>query len=175
MTPRPRSTPDDLVIQAAARVLTRRGTEHMRLADVAVESGLAPATLVQRFGSREGILDRVGRTFVAAIDDAFHPPAPHHLARMAMALANLDMVTHLRFFSARPFHAPAYSLELRKQIAFALNKAVEQGELPPCPVADLARDIQLAYYGLVTAAILEGTPFGAEDIEALMRASLADV
>lgn len=175
MTPRPRLTPDHLVIQAAAQVLARVGTENLRLTDVAAESGLAAATLVQRFGSRDGLLAAIGSSFVTTVTDIFRVTAPTQLDRLQKALCALDAATHMLFFCARPAQGPAYSLELRKQIAFALSASVERGELPPCGVADIARRVQLGFYGLVCAALLETVPVSEESIRALISQSLADV
>jgi AcrR family transcriptional regulator len=44
-------TPDADVLTAAFRVISRIGPARLTLADVAKEAGLAPATLLQRFGS----------------------------------------------------------------------------------------------------------------------------
>lgn len=175
MTPRTRVIPDSVVIQAATRVLKRTGIEQFRLADVAVESGLAAPTLVQRFGSREGLLEAIGRGFVADVTDVFRLEAPTHLARLAKAFASIDAHQHMLFLVARTAHGPAYSLALRKHIAFALGAAVEQGELPPCGVAELARHIQAAFYGLVYTSVLEKSPLTPDDIGALLAQALADV
>ncbi|MCA1563440.1 MAG: TetR/AcrR family transcriptional regulator, partial [Acidobacteria bacterium] len=41
---------------AAIQVMARLGPVRLTLADVAREIGLSPATLVQRFGSKRGLL-----------------------------------------------------------------------------------------------------------------------
>src|SRR5688572_25100359 len=74
MSPRPRTTPDADVLTAAERALARVGPARLTLADVAAEAGLAPATLLQRFGSKRGLLlalqsqrcERVALEFTAA-------------------------------------------------------------------------------------------------------------
>ena len=155
MSPRKRIIDDRTVLAAAARVVERHGAEHVRVADVAVESGLAPATLIQRFGTREALLDGIGATFVAAVGAAFRAPASP-LAKIAAAVADLPLRAHLRFFAVRPLYAQAYSIELRKQIGLCLAAAVEVGELAPCDVAGLARRIQIELYGRAAADMLEG-------------------
>lgn len=47
---------DEAILDAALRAIERVGPVRMTLADVASEAGLAPATLVQRFGSKAGML-----------------------------------------------------------------------------------------------------------------------
>lgn len=61
MSPRRKTASDDEILQAAARVLARLGPTHLRLADVAAEVGLAPATLIQRFETKRGLLLAVAR------------------------------------------------------------------------------------------------------------------
>ncbi len=55
MSPRPRATTDEHLLAAAHRVVSRLGP-NLTLADVATEAGVSPATLVQRFGSKRGLL-----------------------------------------------------------------------------------------------------------------------
>ena len=55
MSPRPRATSDRHLLTAAHRVVSRLGP-NLTLADVAKEAGVSPATLVQRFGSKRGLL-----------------------------------------------------------------------------------------------------------------------
>ncbi|MDQ3742446.1 MAG: TetR/AcrR family transcriptional regulator, partial [Actinomycetota bacterium] len=54
--PRPKTVEDDAVLDAALRVVDRAGPAGLTLAAVAEEVGLAPATLVQRFASKRGLL-----------------------------------------------------------------------------------------------------------------------
>lgn len=56
--PRHKTVSDRIVIDQALEVLAERGLEGFTFAAVAAEAGLAPATLVQRFGSKEGMLER---------------------------------------------------------------------------------------------------------------------
>ena len=52
---RPRATSDTDLLMATHRVVTRLGP-NLTLADVAKEAGVSAATLVQRFGSKRGLL-----------------------------------------------------------------------------------------------------------------------
>ena len=56
MCPRPRAASDADILDATARAMARLGPARLTLADVAREAGLSPATLVQRFGSKRGLL-----------------------------------------------------------------------------------------------------------------------
>ena len=73
---RHRTLPDEQVIAAAARVIGRLGPARLTLADVAREAGLAPATLLQRFGSKRGLLLEVARAGTAAEADCFTRSVP---------------------------------------------------------------------------------------------------
>jgi AcrR family transcriptional regulator len=53
MSPRPRTASDEEILAATHRVISSVGPR-FTLADVAREIGLAPATLIQRFGSKKG-------------------------------------------------------------------------------------------------------------------------
>lgn len=54
--PRPRTVDDEQILVAAAQVIGEVGPAHVTLASVGERIGLSPATLVQRFGSKRGLL-----------------------------------------------------------------------------------------------------------------------
>src|SRR5260370_26537524 len=62
MCPRPRASSDADLLLATARAVSRIGPARLTLADVAKEAGVAPATLMQRFGSKRGLLLALART-----------------------------------------------------------------------------------------------------------------
>ncbi len=53
---RPRGVDDAVILRATTQVMGQVGPADLTLAAVAREVGLAPATLVQRFGSKHGLL-----------------------------------------------------------------------------------------------------------------------
>ena len=53
---RPRTIPDEAVLDAALAVAGQRGPAGVTFASVSAASGLSPATLVQRFGTKEAML-----------------------------------------------------------------------------------------------------------------------
>jgi AcrR family transcriptional regulator len=59
--PRPRTVPDAEVLDGVERVLHDKGPHAFTLADVARETGLAPATLLQRFGTKRALLEAFAR------------------------------------------------------------------------------------------------------------------
>ncbi len=56
MSPRPRTVDDAEIGAAFARVIAKIGPAKLTLAAIAKEAGLAPATLIQRFGSKQKLL-----------------------------------------------------------------------------------------------------------------------
>nr|WTA23766.1 TetR/AcrR family transcriptional regulator [Streptomyces sp. NBC_00853] len=56
MAGRPRGVDDEVILRAAAEVMGRVGPSGLTLAAVAREVGLVPGTLVQRFGSKRGLI-----------------------------------------------------------------------------------------------------------------------
>src|SRR5580698_2148407 len=53
---RTKAISDEAVLAAAAAVMFAKGPSEFTLADVAKAAGIAPATLVQRFGDKHGLI-----------------------------------------------------------------------------------------------------------------------
>jgi AcrR family transcriptional regulator len=199
MSPRPRTASDQDILAATNRVIANVGPR-FTLADVAKEIGLAPATLLQRFGSKKGLILAVlssgggmsedplvtiranassplGAVFDYAECFAQMAPSPevlaNHLAFLQMDLTDPDM-HELAFAQAK---------EARSTLRKFLNDAVAAGELKPeTDTGRLATAIQSLTGGsLLSWAILrEGTAkrFVRRDLETLIepyrrRAALA--
>jgi len=62
---------DTTVLEAAYRVITRLGPRQFTLADIAREAGLASATLIQRFGSKRGLLLALAKVAAEGSTDCF--------------------------------------------------------------------------------------------------------
>lgn len=56
--PRPRRISDEAVLDGALKVMFRTGPAEFTLAAVAAEVGIAPSTLLQRFGDKRGLILR---------------------------------------------------------------------------------------------------------------------
>jgi AcrR family transcriptional regulator len=186
---RPRTTSDEAILGATARALGRLGPGRLTLNAVAAEAGLSPATLVQRFGSKRGLLlafaqraeHGARRPFERARRDHASPLEALHATMAALAsdvgtpeeLANnlgflqLDL-TDPEFRD----HARTYTRVMREEISALLADAVTAGELAAdTDPARLARSVQVAYNGtlIVWALDGEGTLPGA------LRAGLDDL
>jgi AcrR family transcriptional regulator len=189
MSPRPRTTSDEDILAATHRVISHVGPR-FTLADVAKEIGLAPATLIQRFGSKKGLILAVlssgggmtGDPFAAvrknadgpldavlACADCFAQMAPspevlaNHLAFLQMDLTDPEMHEL----------ALAQAKATRSMLRKLLDEAVEAGELKESTdTAKLATAIQSMQGGsLLSWAILrEGSArrFLRRDLETLI-------
>jgi AcrR family transcriptional regulator len=176
---RPRTVDDAVVLTAALDVIGRVGPARLTLAHVAGEVGLSPATLVQRFGSRRGLLLAVARTQADGIRAAFataRAGAQNPRAALADALVALSagvatpeaMANSLAFLQLDladdDFHAEAaagFGI-LREECAALVREA---GAADP----ERAAEIALTTYNgaLITWAVLrEGT------LEAWLRRQL---
>lgn len=54
--PRPKKIGDDMVLAAAGEIVARGGPEALTFASVGAAAGLSPASLVQRYGSRDALM-----------------------------------------------------------------------------------------------------------------------
>lgn len=176
MPGRPRTASDAAILAAAARALGHVGPLRLTLADVAAEVGLVPATLVQRFGSKRGLLlalmatgtDAVVATFSTARRATDSP-----LAALVAALIDLTrgietpeaLANHLAFRQGElgdaefRAHALAQSRALREEIRALLDEAVRAGELVRLQSARVARAVQATYHGSLATWVVarEGT------------------
>jgi AcrR family transcriptional regulator len=171
---RPRTTSDDAILAATARVLAKSGPGRLTLATVADEAGLSPATLLQRFGSKRGLLlalvsraeDGVRRPFEQARRHTASPTAALHAAladlsssvRTPEELAN--SLSFLQIDLTDPEfgrHAAAHARAMREEITAVLEEAVSAGELPQTiDVGRLAAAVQVTYNGTLIISALEG-------------------
>jgi AcrR family transcriptional regulator len=71
MSPRPRKVSDDEVFMAAQRAMSRLAPGELTLADIAGEAGVTAGALVQRFGSRRGLLLALAERFSGGTAEMF--------------------------------------------------------------------------------------------------------
>jgi AcrR family transcriptional regulator len=157
---RPRTISDDAIFAAAQRAMTRLGPVKLTLADVAKDAGISPSTLVQRFGSKRGLLLAVSTAAAAGGMDACFEmlrqttksPLEQLIAAamfMTQAVAAPDDVSnHLGFFLQVDLSDPDFyphTLEMSRQMdahyVRLAQEAVAAGELVPCDTTALARAI----------------------------------
>jgi AcrR family transcriptional regulator len=177
MSPRPRKASDADIMAAAHRVMSRLGPAQWTLADIAGEAGLTAGALVQRFGSKRGLLVALTGKVAESVPEMFallratqrsplavirayaecmaqmgdSPRAlAHHLAYLQLDLTDPDLHKHVRA------QASATRLALRG----LLEEAVLAGELAPdVDTAALARAVEVTLSGsLLTWAFYQDGP-----------------
>jgi AcrR family transcriptional regulator len=185
--PRPRTVDDEALLAAALDLIGRVGPARLTLARVAEEVGLAPATLLQRFGSKRGLMlaaarrgtDWAGRfaaarggaasrveALVAALVAATAAVRTPEAMANSIAFLQIDLADD-------EFHAEALAgaQAMRTEIAALLREAVDARELAGADPGGLADTVVTTYNGaLITWAIhRDGT------IEDWLRARLEAV
>jgi AcrR family transcriptional regulator len=176
VSPRPRATSDADLLAAAGRAVSRLGPVRLTLAEVAREAGVSPATLVQRFGSKRGLLLAFAGAGTSTLDDEFAriraaarsplaavygvadcmaamAPTPEVLSN-GLAFLQIDLVDP-EFHTLAHAHARATRAHLKK----LLDEAVQAGELTPGDTARLAQAVSSMMNGalLQWAIDREGT------------------
>ena len=155
---RPRTIADADILMALHAVVGRIGPARMTLADVASEVGLSAATLVQRFGSKRGLLLAFAKAGAETADDCFTGVRAQHASPLEALVAAATLMTKsmgspeelangLAFLqmdiSDREFRA--YALEsFEKTVAgyrALLDDAIEARELKPCDTLKLAHAV----------------------------------
>jgi AcrR family transcriptional regulator len=158
VSPRPRTVADAEIMAGAIRAISRLGPGRLTLADVAREVGLSAATLVQRFGSKRGLLLSLAEQSVGAVGQCFAAARAAHRSPLAALVAAATEMTrhaaspeetanHLAFLqldlSDPDFHAHALQSTRQVEAGYRslLEEAVEAGELSRCDTARLARAV----------------------------------
>ncbi|WP_232248513.1 TetR/AcrR family transcriptional regulator [Streptacidiphilus rugosus] len=177
---------DSAILAAAVRVMGRTGPARLTLALIAAEVGLVPGTLVQRFGSKRGLLLalseaslRASERGCAEIRAAHDTPLDALAALVADTMGAVttpeEYANHLAFLCAdlgdEEFRALALAFhQVQDRAVRALvDDAVASGGLrPETEVATLAATVQAAVAGagLLWAIDRRGT-FAARRREAL--------
>jgi AcrR family transcriptional regulator len=158
MSPRPRTVADGAILEATARAISRVGPGKVTLADIALEVGLSPATLVQRFGSKRGLLLALAESAAGSVEACFEAVRAAHgspleaLLSAATEMARMtatpeEMANHLAFLQMDlqdvefRRHMRDSSAQLVAGYRALLDEAVAEGELKPCDTAKLARAV----------------------------------
>ena len=159
MSPRPRETSDEKILAATGRVMQRCGPTQLTLADVAKEAGVVPATLIQRFGTKRGLLLTLCATAPATVPQQFAAARARHKSPLK---ALIELYADCTSFAPTPeamanglawlqndltdpdFHAItlAQFRAIRDETKKMLDDAIVAGELRNCDTGKLARLIQ---------------------------------
>lgn len=168
MSPRPRTATDEEILEGTARALGRVGPQRLTLVEVAREVGLAPATLVQRFGSKRGLLLAFAERAAAGAVEPFAAAREGSGGPLAVLAAGLMAMSRGAETPAAPTnhlavlllavddpelraHAVAHTRAVRDELVYLLGEAIEAGELRPCNPARVGRALQAAFNGSLLA------------------------
>lgn len=190
MPGRPRKVTDDEVFMAAQRAMSRRGPHELTLADIAKEASVTPGLLVQRFGSKRGLLVALSERFAGSAVQVFaglraarrSPLATIRAYAACMAdlaatpealLRNLAYLQLDLTDEVLRGHLVANARATRREFERLLEEAVAAGEVRPevSPRA-LARTIETVINGALMswATYREGkaADFLARELEAVL-------
>ncbi|MET9616375.1 TetR/AcrR family transcriptional regulator [Kitasatospora indigofera] len=155
MAGRPRGVDDVVILRAAAEVIGRVGPAGFTLAAVAAEVGLVPGTLVQRFGSKRGLLLALADRSVTDTDGLPAGLRPEHPSALAALVA-------LQVGWAAPMATPE---------SFANHLAFLCTDLTDPQLHERALAVHRAQRGaveaLLTEAVQAGELLGGTDVPAL--------
>jgi AcrR family transcriptional regulator len=158
MSPRARTVANQDIIAAAAKVIGRVGPGNLTLADVGKEIGLSAATLVQRFGSKRGLLLAMAKSAADSVEACFDMVrAAHRSPLAALVAAATDMTRYLDTpeevanslaFLQMDLSDPDFHrfmvINSKKQLEGyrrLLQEAIDAGELVDCDTRRLVRAI----------------------------------
>jgi AcrR family transcriptional regulator len=161
---RVKTTTDREIVEAAARVIARVGAVSLRLSDVSAEVGLAPATLLQRFKTKQDLLlavtalrtEEIVEDFARRRATASSPleallfigPEKRCFINSRQQLANSLASIQLSLTDAG-FHRQMDLLArtLRRELTSLIEEAVAAGELRGCQPDLLARAVMAIFHG----------------------------
>lgn len=165
---RPRTVADGDILMALHAVVGRLGPSRMTLADVGAEVGLSAAALVQRFGSKRGLLLAFARAGAETADFCFTSVRAAHASPLDALVAAATLMTQsmgspeelangLAFLqmdiSDREFRAHALESFRKTHAGYRalLDDAVSAGEIGPCDTAALAHAVAAVSGGSLIA------------------------
>ena len=161
---RPRRITDDEILMATARVMSRVPPGELTLALVGKEAGLAPATLLQRFGSKMGLLRALAQAGAEGMPDALVAVRARHaspvaaieayLAGFAMLAPTADVLAnnlaYLQLDLSEPtLRAPTQAMFVAHEQALRdlLDDAITRGELVGVDTSSFARTLLAVVQG----------------------------
>jgi AcrR family transcriptional regulator len=171
---RPRLVSDDAILDATRQVLAELGPVKLTLAAVGSRVGLAPPTLMQRFGSKRGLLlasaARSPLMVLRAVEEAEARNASPLATLRDFALSAVAHIKHreelgnglgfVQLDVADPefhAHALAHSAAIVDSCARLYYAAVEAGELrPDIDVPALARHTLVCFTGALQVWAVNG-------------------
>ena len=163
--PRRKTITDDEILERALPVIARAGPGGFTLADVARAIGLAPATLLQRFGNKKALVERAFARdnarfadWVAALPGGSGMEATLAVYRAATATFHEDpepeLADHLLWLR-EDIRDPVFNEMARAR--FALFRAAIMSRLPPLqlPAEEVAHLLDAQCHGAIIQWAIE--------------------
>jgi AcrR family transcriptional regulator len=190
VSPRPRGVSDDQVFAATAKVVSRDGPGQLTVAAVAKEAGLAPSSLVERYGTKRELLLAFAASAPADVRRAFdrariRHPDPHEALRTALVdltssiRTRKAMANHLAFLqmdlSDADFrrHAIVHGDSLRMEIA-SLIAQMPAARGSKAMALERAKAVQIAFNGALVTWAIHGEGTLPEAIEQALHIALRE-
>jgi AcrR family transcriptional regulator len=186
MTPRPRKVSDEDVLRALRRVMAEVGPDKLTLNRVAAEAGVTAGALVQRFGSRRGLLLTLLQTFASSASAVFAELRREHASPLAALRAYArrhagmgetpeTLAHHLAWLQLDLMdpefrdHMGAHARDTAAELCRLLSDAVTAGELrDDSAVEPLAR----AVHAVITGSLFVWATLGDGDAASSVLADL---
>lgn len=183
---RPRSVSEEQILLATQSALLRLGPAGITLAEVASTVGLAPATLVQRYGSKRGLLLAFARSAADAAKAPFEQArsvvaSPVLALRRALVQIASDLSSRQQVANSLAMlltdledaelltAARAHAENTQAAIKALLDEALIAGELPQVNTEHLSLSVQAAWNG----ALVQWALRGGADFEAFLNEVIA--
>jgi AcrR family transcriptional regulator len=195
VSPRPQKATDEQLFAATYAIMQRVGPQDLTLAAIAKEAGVTAAVIVQRFGSKRGLLLAIMKRFSEASDDMVTAIARQHESPLAALRAYAECLAGMAESPAAYVRSLAYlqtdlsDPEFRKLLArhakttrLALKRLIDRataaGELAGvASSARLARAIEALLSGSALTWVIyqEGTAtrWVRADLDALLEPYLS--
>ncbi len=192
---RPRLVSDDAILDATRQVLAESGPVKLTLATVGARVGLAPPTLMQRFGSKRGLLlASAARSPLMVLREVEEAEARNTSPLATVRDFALTSVAHIKHREELgnglwfvqldvadpefPRHAQAHSAAIVNSCARLYRAAEEAGELrPDTDVQALARHTLVCFNGALQVWAVNGwgslTEFVAEQLDLMLAPYLS--
>ncbi len=187
---RRRTVSDEDILMATSEVIGRLGPQQFTLADAARAAGLAPATLLQRFGSKRGLLLALSKSAAEGSGSCFDRVRSEHRSPLKALFASFEEMAQLAVspevlannlaFLQNDLTDPEFrhytriiSRAMLAGFKSLLDEAIDADELEPCDTTGLARLIQAATHGSMVAWAFEAEGGAASwmrrDMEVLLK------
>jgi AcrR family transcriptional regulator len=176
---------DEEIVTATLKLVAKHGPG-LTLAQVGDEVGLSAATVMQRFGSKRGLLLEAshawGKRTIADFQRGGHAGDDivtgmteiAGLAETPAEVANLTASMHMDL--ADPEFRVIIEAEIQRQRSLVrdmLDVGVSRGEIKPCDSAELARHLQVVALGALQSWSIEPTGALTEWVHKCLTETLA--